>query len=147
MEHGQHPWAIARLPHGYVWLNPTQYHRGATFFVARRCVAELQELAPAERGQHLMEMAAVASAVQRAVGARKMNYEALGNGVPHLHWWLTPRHHDDPRPRGPIWEDLDFLRLLWTKQDVADDRTALAMRLQILEALRNEAVEIERAFV
>ena len=32
----------------------------------------------------------------RWVRPRKMNYEALGNSVPHLHWWLTPRHTDDP---------------------------------------------------
>lgn len=98
IEAGTHGYAIARLANGYVWLNPTQYHRGAVFYVARRCVAELFELEVGTRSEHLLEMAAVAAAAQRAVGARKMNYEALGNGVPHLHWWLTPRHHDDPRP-------------------------------------------------
>jgi diadenosine tetraphosphate (Ap4A) HIT family hydrolase len=35
--------------------------------------------------------------------------------VPHLHWWLTPRHRDDPRPAGPIWENLDVLRDMWTE--------------------------------
>jgi diadenosine tetraphosphate (Ap4A) HIT family hydrolase len=84
-------------------------------------------------------MAAVAHAVYVAFQPRKMNYEALGNSVPHLHWWLTPRHNDDPRPIGPIWEDHDFLRVLWTsgEQPTPDDRDAL--RHQVLEALEANA--------
>jgi diadenosine tetraphosphate (Ap4A) HIT family hydrolase len=146
IERGGHPWAIARLRHGYVSLNPTQYHEGATFYIAKRCVAELHELEPLERQGHLMEMAGVAAAVFRAVGARKMNYEALGNGVPHLHWWLTPRPHDDPRPGGPIWEDLDFLRMLWTKQAIAGDEQAASLRLRILRSLEAEQLDIEVAY-
>jgi diadenosine tetraphosphate (Ap4A) HIT family hydrolase len=141
------PWAIARLRTGYVTLNPTQYYAGATFFVAKRCVAELHDLAPDERATHLLEMAAVAAAVFRAVDARKMNYEALGNSVPHLHWWLTPRHLDDPRPKGPIWEDMDFLRLLWTGQARATDDESSAMRARILGELERGDVQIERAFL
>lgn len=48
-------------------------------------------LDPDEQALHLREMASVAAAVQRAVGAPRMNYEALGNSVLHLHWWLMPR--------------------------------------------------------
>jgi diadenosine tetraphosphate (Ap4A) HIT family hydrolase len=97
-ETGRNPWAIARLAGGYVWLNPCQYYPGADFLVARRCVAELHELAVEERRVQLMEMAEVAASVQNEFGARKTNYEALGNTVAHLHWWLTPRPHDDRRP-------------------------------------------------
>ena len=88
---GRYPWAIARLRAGYVWLNPCQYFPGSTFYVARRCVPELHELPADERQAHLMEMADVAAAVHHEFDARKMNYEALGNTVAHLHWWLTPR--------------------------------------------------------
>ncbi|HET6875589.1 MAG TPA: hypothetical protein VFH70_12460 [Acidimicrobiales bacterium] len=146
VEVGDSTWAIAKLSTGYVWLNPTQYYRGATFFVSARCVAEIHDLDPGTRGRHLLEMAAVAAAVHRASGARKMNYEALGNGVAHLHWWLTPRHQDDPRPRGPIWEDLDFLRLLWTDGAHPDPDEASCLRGLILGELRDEDVTIERAY-
>ncbi len=147
IEGGEHGYGIARLTTGYVWLNPTQYYRGAVFFVSRQCVAELHQLDAATRSEHLMEMAAVAAAVQRAVGAPKMNYEALGNSVPHLHWWLTPRHADDARPRGPIWEDLEFLRLLWTKGAVVDAATSAGLRRHILDELQHEEVTIEATFV
>ena len=147
VERGEHDWAIARLRHGYVWLNRTQYHEGATFYVAKRCVAELHELQPSERQGHLMEMAAVAAAVFHAVDARKMNYEALGNSVAHLHWWLTPRHRDDPCPRGPIWEDKDFLHALTAGSTNAGHDHGAATRTRILSALESEDVEIELPYV
>lgn len=76
-EHGEHPMAVARLAHGYVWLNTTQYDAGATFYVARRCVPELHDLPDGERLAHLGEMSAVAAAVHRSSGAVKMNDELL----------------------------------------------------------------------
>jgi diadenosine tetraphosphate (Ap4A) HIT family hydrolase len=100
-EQGHDRWAVARLQTGVVRVNPVQHHRGSVFFVAAVCVAELHDLPAHMRALHLAEMAEVAAAVFRCVTPRKMNYEALGNSVPHLHWWLTPRHDDDPRPGAP----------------------------------------------
>lgn len=146
-ETGRHPWAVARLQTGYVMLNPTQYYEGATFYLAKSCVAELHELDQDERNVHLMEMAGVAAAVFEEFGARKMNYEALGNLVAHLHWWLTPRHHDDPRPRAPIWENLDFLRMLWTQQSVPDIDVVGELRRRVLHALRRQSLVVEATFI
>ena len=146
-EQGEHPWAVARLATGYVWMNRVQHFEGATFFVARWCVAELFELPPDDRRAHLMEMSDVAAAVHDAFGARKMNYEALGNGVPHLHWWLTPRRQSDGRPRAPIWEDLDFLRATWTGQpEVPDDRRH-ALRRSLLAALERRPGLVTRPLI
>lgn len=35
-------------------------------------------------------------------GPLKMNYETLGNTVPHLHTHLIPRYVADPNPGGPF---------------------------------------------
>jgi diadenosine tetraphosphate (Ap4A) HIT family hydrolase len=32
-----------------------------------------------------------------------MNYELLGNQVPHIHWHLVPRLSTDPELHAPIW--------------------------------------------
>jgi diadenosine tetraphosphate (Ap4A) HIT family hydrolase len=96
------PWAVARLQTGYVRLNPNQYFAGATFFLAKQCVHELHELSRPTRLLHLEEMSEVAAAVFEVFEPRKLNYEALGNSTPHLHWWLTPRSATDARPSGPI---------------------------------------------
>jgi diadenosine tetraphosphate (Ap4A) HIT family hydrolase len=145
-ETGRYPWAVARLRAGYVWLNPCQYFPGSTFYVARRCVAELHELPTDERQAHLMEMAEVAAAIEHEFNARKMNYEALGNSVAHLHWWLTPRPHDDRRPGGPIWEDMDFLRNLWTGVRPPADE-AMTLRRRLLDALRRQQLQVEAVLV
>ena len=147
IEAGRDPLAVARLGAGYVRLNHCQHYVGSTFYVATTCVAEVHQLDPSERATHLMEMAAVSGAVHDEFGARKMNVESLGNGVPHLHWWLTPRPHDDRRPGGPIWEDLDFLRDLWTgaarpAPDVADQ-----LRRRLLAALGRHDLPIEATFI
>jgi diadenosine tetraphosphate (Ap4A) HIT family hydrolase len=146
-EAGRYPWAVARLSGGYIWLNPCQYYSGSVFFVARRCVAELHELPADERRVHLMEMAEVAAAVQHEFSARKMNYEALGNAVAHLHWWLTPRPHDDRRPGGPIWEDLDFLRTLSTPGARPEPNAAGALCRRVLGALKMRNVSVEAELV
>jgi len=145
-DRGEDPWAVAQLSTGIVRLNPTQWFRGATFFVARTCVAELHQLPPSIRATHLMEMSDVAEAMFSAFAPRKLNYEALGNSIPHLHWWLTPRYDDDSRPTGPIWEDLDFLRHLWTNGARPDDHERDLLKRTILDAL-DVRVEIERRFV
>jgi diadenosine tetraphosphate (Ap4A) HIT family hydrolase len=145
-ELGGDPWAVARLRTGVVRLNPTQYHRGATFFVARSCVVELQDLDRETRALHLEEMAQVAEAVVRWVRPRKMNYEALGNSVPHLHWWLTPRHTDDPGPGRAVWEDPDFLRALGRDDGQPSPDECDRLRGELLTELDAVGATIERGY-
>ena len=141
---GIDPWSVARLQTGYVRLNPNQFFAGASFFVAKRCIAELHEFDQPARQLHLTEMAEVAAAVFEAFRPRKLNYEALGNGVPHLHWWLTPRYATDSRPFAPIWEDLEFLRAQWTGGARPDDDQRGQLRSDLLEALKTRHVTIEQ---
>jgi diadenosine tetraphosphate (Ap4A) HIT family hydrolase len=108
------------LSTGWVRLHRIQRYRGAAFFVARECVREVYHLDPLTRAAHLEELTEVCAAIDAVFSPVKMNIESLGNGVPHLHWWLTPRHADDARPKAPIWENLDFLRDLWTEAVASD---------------------------
>ena len=74
-------------------LTPEQYQ------VLRRHATELYELATDERARVMEEVSAVARALQRAFGARKVNYALFGNVLPHMHWHLIPRLGSDPAPR------------------------------------------------
>ena len=141
------PYAVARLETGYVKLLPTQYFRGYTLFSAKLCVSELHELPSSVRDVHLREMAEVAHAVVRAFKPAKLNYEALGNGTPHLHWHLIPRYSTDPHPRGPVWEDLAFLRQLWIGGATPSERERDESMRSLLRELRSADVEIEREFI
>jgi diadenosine tetraphosphate (Ap4A) HIT family hydrolase len=111
------------------------------------CVPELHDLPVAVRDAHLQEMAEVAHALARAFQPRKMNYEALGNGTPHLHWHLIPRYETDPHPGGPVWEDLAFLRQFWIGGIGLDDNERDELRRMILGELWRSDVEIECEYV
>jgi diadenosine tetraphosphate (Ap4A) HIT family hydrolase len=89
-------------------------------------VAEMSELAPADR-QRLMRAVMLVETVQRRVLApHKINLASLGNLVPHLHWHLIPRHADDAHFPQPIWGS----------RQREPDAAALAVRRGRLPALR-----------
>lgn len=47
-------------------------------------------------------MLTVARALISTYKPLKMNYETLGNSLPHLHTHLVPRFSDDPHPGEPF---------------------------------------------
>ena len=48
------------------------------------------------------EVLAVGRTLETTFSAVKMNYNVLGNWVPHLHTHVVPRYPDDPRPGWPF---------------------------------------------
>jgi len=64
---------------------------------------ELWELARDERDALMDGVTEVSRALAAVYEAKKMNYELLGNALPHIHWHLVPRRADDPVPRLPVW--------------------------------------------
>ena len=85
-------------------LGHDQFYRGYTVVIAKTHATELYHLDVDELARYLSDMVGVARAINQAFTPRKMNYECLGNTVPHLHWHLFPRYADDPNPTRPIWE-------------------------------------------
>jgi diadenosine tetraphosphate (Ap4A) HIT family hydrolase len=61
------------------------------------------ELSADELGDYWSEIVRVAGAMREHFRARKMNYEVLGNAVPHLHTHITARVAEgDVAPGGPL---------------------------------------------
>jgi diadenosine tetraphosphate (Ap4A) HIT family hydrolase len=52
-------------------------------------------------------MCLTARAIHEAFQPHKLNYELLGNQVPHLHWHLFPRYLDDRDRLKPVWISLE----------------------------------------
>ncbi len=98
---------VWRFPHSVALLGPWQYYHGYCVLVFRRHARELSDLDDAERRAYLDEMCLLARAVDETFRPRKLNYEMLGNQVPHLHWHLFPRSDDDPETRKAVWLALD----------------------------------------
>ena len=133
---------VWRFPHGVALLGPWQYYHGYCLLVARRHATELSDLNEDDRREYLVEMCLLARAIGEAFRPRKLNYELLGNQVPHLHWHLFPRYDHDPDALKPVWlaldraeRDDDFRRRMETgPKDRAATAEEIRGRLQFLGA-------------
>jgi diadenosine tetraphosphate (Ap4A) HIT family hydrolase len=93
---------VWNFPHSLAVLGPWQVYSGYCLLVSREHATELSQLGQ-HRAAFLDEMATLAAAIEGCFRPHKLNYELLGNQVPHLHWHLFPRHPDDPDRLRPVW--------------------------------------------
>jgi diadenosine tetraphosphate (Ap4A) HIT family hydrolase len=96
---------IIELEHSFVTLNRDQYFPGYTLLFTREHVTELFHLDRQVRAGLMEEVSRVAEALFSVFQPDKINYELLGNMVPHIHWHLVPRRSTDPLWPRPIWSE------------------------------------------
>jgi diadenosine tetraphosphate (Ap4A) HIT family hydrolase len=96
---------IIPLKHSFVILNRDQFFPGHVLLFTREHVTELFHLKPRMRSELMEEVSRVAQALQTVFQPDKINYELLGNMVPHMHWHLVPRFATDPLWPRPIWSE------------------------------------------
>lgn len=108
---------VWQFPHSVAFLGDYQFYDGYCVLVARRHATELDQLTNPERLAFLEEMSLLARAIGEQFRPHKLNYELLGNQVPHLHWHIVPRYGSDPDHLFPIWLPLER-----AKQDAAENR-------------------------
>ena len=66
-------------------------------------VREMTDL-PAAARHYLMDVVlAVESVVRQYFAPDKINLASFGNMVPHVHWHIIPRWHDDRHFPQPVW--------------------------------------------
>ncbi len=68
---------------------------GYVRLVFRRHAVEFHDLTPEETAAFMRDIQKVSAALMKVTGAVKLNYEVLGNKVPHLHMHFFPRHKGD----------------------------------------------------
>lgn len=96
---------IIELPHSYVILNRDQYFPGYTLLFTKYHVTELFHLEPDVRSSLMGEVSAVAEALHAVYKPAKINYELLGNMVPHIHWHIIPRFSSESLWPRPVWAE------------------------------------------
>jgi diadenosine tetraphosphate (Ap4A) HIT family hydrolase len=85
------------------YLRRTNIQRGLSVVVWRgRHVAEPTELDEEEAMSYWRELLIVGRALEEVLRPIKLNYNLLGNSLPHLHTHIVPRYADDPRPGWPF---------------------------------------------
>ena len=85
------------------YLFDDQFFPGWTVLVLKRHATELFDLTKDERSRLIEEVSEVALALTMAFEPVKINYELLGNQLPHIHWHVIPRLAGDPAPRDAVW--------------------------------------------
>ena len=84
-------------------LQRADIQRGYTLVIWRgRHVTEPFELTHEEASAYWQEVLKVAQALAKFYQPLKMNYQTLGNTLPHLHTHLLPRYTQDPAPGRPF---------------------------------------------
>ena len=94
---------ILNLGLSKAYLHEDQFFPGWTVVVLQRHATELFQLTPNERSQLIEEVTRVAKTLADVYHAKKINYELLGNQLPHIHWHVIPRLTVDPAPLEPVW--------------------------------------------
>jgi diadenosine tetraphosphate (Ap4A) HIT family hydrolase len=85
------------------YLRCSDIQRGLTVVIWRgRHVAEPTDLSDEEAGRYWRELLSVGRALETVFSPVKLNYNVLGNSLPHLHTHIVPRYADDPRPGWPF---------------------------------------------
>jgi diadenosine tetraphosphate (Ap4A) HIT family hydrolase len=65
--------------------------------VLRSARKDVTELRDDEAIRYWQELLTVGRALEEVLQPIKLNYNLLGNSVPHLHAHIVPRYQDDPR--------------------------------------------------
>ena len=130
---GELVWRDERLR---VILAEEPLYPGFTRVVWNSHARELSDLGDADRAWLFEALVRVERVMRDVFAPAKINLASLGNQVPHLHWHLIARWHDDAHFPAPVWADAD-------PQRVAAATTRRNAVAQLLPAYRDA---LHRAF-
>jgi diadenosine tetraphosphate (Ap4A) HIT family hydrolase len=124
-------YVVADLAISRLRLSVHQSVPGYCVLLCTKHVREPYELSSEDQMLFFTDMMRVGKALEQTFNAVKMNFEILGNALPHLHCHIKPRYYGDPAPGIPIWPDQRplFLTPEEYAQRAALIRTALDSQL------------------
>jgi diadenosine tetraphosphate (Ap4A) HIT family hydrolase len=93
---------VADLDLSRLRLAANQFVTGYCVLLCHRHVREPYELDTSECSLFFGDMGRVGRALEQVFTPLKMNFNILGNAVPHLHVHILPRFYGDPAPHRPI---------------------------------------------
>ena len=120
---------IADLPMSRLRLASNQFVPGYCVLICTQHVQEPYHLSRSACLQFFADMTLTAQALEQVFQPIKMNFQLLGNAVPHLHAHIVPRYYGDPAPGRPIDPGIGTLELTAEARDmrVQAIRAALTM--------------------
>jgi diadenosine tetraphosphate (Ap4A) HIT family hydrolase len=101
-EINQHGVTVAALRMGVLRLAANQYAPGYSVFLCKHHVREPYELPPEEYALYFDDLMRIGRALEQVYQPAKLNFQILGNAVPHLHCHIIPRYYGDAAPGRPL---------------------------------------------
>lgn len=98
----EHGYTVGDLGFSRLFLHRNQYVPGYCVLVCKKHVREPFELTKVERQSYFEDLSRTGEVLEKLFGSIKMNFQVLGNTVPHLHCHIVPRYYGDPAPGRPI---------------------------------------------
>lgn len=95
-------YTIAQLDMSVLRLSVNQFSPGYCVLICKKHVAEPYHLSTTDRSLFFEDMTRAANALEKVFQPTKMNFQILGNALPHLHCHITPRYYGDPAPGMPL---------------------------------------------
>jgi diadenosine tetraphosphate (Ap4A) HIT family hydrolase len=95
-------YAVADMSINRLILMKNQYVAGYCVLICHKHVREPYELTEEEQQKFFNDMMNVGKSLESVYKADKMNFQILGNSVPHLHCHIEPRYYGDSSPGRPI---------------------------------------------
>lgn len=80
-----------------------RYYPGFCRVIWNAHVREMSDLDPADQVRLMRTVLATESVVRQLFSPDKINLASFGNMVPHVHWHIIPRWHDDRHFPEPVW--------------------------------------------
>lgn len=132
--HGSSRIFAGRLSDAYL-VRSDLGQRGYTVVIWRgRHVSDPTELNADEAAGYFEEVLRVGRAIERHYRPIKMNFEMLGNSLPHLHTHVVPRYLDDGEPGHPA----HFMRADMTDASLLPEQAYTRDVEALRELLRDE---------
>ena len=106
---GENPKVMTRMRSGFAVIGDTQHLPGYSLLLTDDlAVDHLTDLPWSRRRDFLFDLSLIGEAVFAATrerGARRINYEVLGNSISHLHGHVHVRYDWEPPDKigGPVW--------------------------------------------
>lgn len=106
----ERPYFVYEFETSYVEMGKNQFWEGyCILFHKDKTIPHLDDLPLDQRDKYLMEMSILGQAMREVLGARRINYNILGNTDPIIHAHLFPRYD---------WEDEDLRQTVVWKYDL-----------------------------
>jgi len=107
---GENPFAICKLPSGWVVIGDVQPLPGYCLLLADPVVASINDMDDAARLAFSRDMVRIGDALLACTDSFRINYEILGNSEPALHAHILPRYlwEEDAKRAHPAFSGYDW---------------------------------------